>query len=456
MKKAWSLVFLGLLVSCGGGEGVGGAVSGFYSLSVSLNESDITSPAVSGSPLDGSLSIPLDTISGRVSLVYSGTSSSPLRGVIKKAQLCFEGLSCYTLPIGGVLTANSSPLNFTISLNAYKFNLPWLAVNPYEDTILTTNWETVSLTSSGTSVTQTDNYFNAVRTINLLYVPVARNSLVLSGAGDFSKSYTYSGYTSAYGTVNVVLPKGSEPANQIKPSSVRLTAGGLRCKDDGAGNIVDDTGTPPGTCSGSIDYSNGILSFLLTGVSSATDVQVGYVVSGVQRCWDDGNGNLVGECTGSVSYTTGQLSYRFNDNFVSLPGVVNISWTRVDAFGNTITYVLPPRTKESLYVYQVSGRVVKVYQGTTLLCDNQGTSGVCSVSVSDNLVSITFPGGVLPNLSLEYSQDRKVDINPSVVINASNRLSSATVRGYVEVEVRLESGETLRVRNPITFRVVPY
>jgi len=451
MKKVWVLASLGLLVSCGGGSGTGGDVRGFYSLSVSLNESDITSPAVSGLPPE--ISIPPDTMSGRVSLAYSGTLPNPLRGVIQKAQLCLEGLSCYTLPISGVLTANGSPINFTLSLSAYKFNLPWIAVNLYEDTVLSTDLQTVSLTSSGTSRTQTDNYFNAVRVVSLSYVPVAPNSLILSGAGDFSKSYTHSGYTS--GTVNVALPKGADPANQIKPGSVRLTAGALRCKDYGVGDIVDDTETPPGTCGGSIDYSNGNLSFQINGVSIATDVQIDYVVSGTQRCLDNGNGDLVGECTGTVNYSTGQVSYRFNDNFVRTPATVSISWTQVDASGNTITYVLPPPTMESPYVYQVSGRVVEVYQGSALLCSKGSASSTCSVSVSGNVVSITFPGGVLPDLSLKYSQDKKVDINPSIDVNAYGRLSPTTVRGHVEVEVRLESGEKLRARTPITFRVVP-
>jgi hypothetical protein len=456
MKKVWVLVSLGLLASCGGGSGIGGDTKGFYSLSLRLEQTDIISPTVSGSPLDGSLSIPPDTISGSVSLSYSGTLPNPLRGVIKKAQLCLEGLSCYNLPIGGVLTPNGNPINFTLSLNAYKFNLPWIAVNPYEDEVLSTDWQTVSLTSSGTSRTQTDNYFNAVRTVNLLYLPVARNSLVLSGAGDFLKQTTYSGYTSAMGTVNVVLPKGFDPANRIKPNSVRFSAGALRCKDDGKGNIVEDAGADPGTCSGSIDYSNGNLSFQINGVSGATDVRIDYVVSGVQRCQDDGDGNLVGECTGSVNYTTGQVSYRFNDNFVNTPVAVSISWTQTDASGNTITYVLPPTTMVSPYVYQVSGGVVEVYQGTTLLCSNRSASSVCSVSVSGNVVSITFPGGVLPGLSLKYSRDTKVDINPSIDVKAYGRPSSATVSGYVEVEVKLESGETLRAKTPITFRAVPY
>jgi hypothetical protein len=452
MKKVWVLASLGLLASCGGGSGIGGDVSGFYSLSVNLDQRDITSPTVSGTLPN--ISIPPDTISGRVSLTYSGSLSNPLRGVVQRARLCLDGLSCYALPISGVLTANASPINFTLSLTAYKFSFPWIAVNPYEDTILTTAWETVSLTSSGTSRTQTDNYFNANRTINLSHVPIARNSLMLSGAGDFNKSYSYSGYTS--GTVSVVLPKGSNVANQIRPSSVRITAGALRCRDDLAGNIVEDTGTPSGTCSGSIDYTNAVLSFGINGLSGSTDVRIDYVVSGSQRCWDDGNGDLVGDCTGSVNYSTGQVSYRFNDNFASTPTVVSISWTQADASGNTITYALPPPTVLSPYIYQVSGRVVEVYQGTALLCSNISATSVCSVSVSNNVVSITFPSGVLPNLSLRYSQDAKVDMNPSVVINASDRLPSATVSGHVEVEVRLESGETLRARSPISFRVVPF
>ncbi len=458
MKKVWVLPLLGALFSCGGGglgetSGTGGSVSGFYSLSVSLDQRDITSPSVSGTPPN--ITVPTDAISGRVSLAYSGNSPNPLRGVIQRAQLCLDGLSCYALPVSGVLTANAAPLNFNLSLNAYKFGVPWIAINPYEDRVLSTSFQTVSLTASGTARTQTDNYFNAVRTVSLQHPPVARNSLTLSGAGDFAKQTTYSGYTTAMGTVNVVLPKGVDPANGIASGSVRLTAGTLRCRDDGTGSIVEDTGTPLGTCSGSINYTTGALSFQINGVASPTDVRIDYVVSGFQQCLDDGAGNLVGECTGSVNYTTGQVSYRFNDNFVSTPAAVNISWTQASASGNTITYALPLPSVVGPYIYQVSGRVVEVYQGTTLLCNNQGTSGACSVSVSNNTVSINFPGGVLPNLSLRYSQDTKVDINPGVVVDDSNRLPSATVSGYVEVEVRLESGETMRARANITFRVVP-
>jgi len=462
MRKVWVLPFLGALFACGGGglgetSGTGGSVSGFYSLSVSLNQRDITSPSVSGTPPN--ITVPTDTISGSVSLTYSGNSPNPLKGVIQKAQLCLDGLSCYSLPASGVLTANATPLSFNLSLNAYKFNLPWIAINPYEDKVLSTNWQTVPLTSSGTARTQTDNYFNAVKTVSLLYVPVAKNSLTLSGVGDFTKQTTYSGYTSALGTVNVVLPKGVDAANQIKTNSVRLTAGTLKCRDDGAGNITNDAGTPPATCSGSINYTTGALSFQINGVASATNVQIDYVVSGSQQCLDDGAGNLVGECTGSVNYTTGQVSYKFNDNFVSIPATVNINWTQASASGNTITYALPPPSAVGAYIYQVSGRVVEVYQGTTLLCNNQGISGACSVSVSSNVVSINFPGGVLPGLSLRYSQDTKVDINPGIDATVYGGQyggsSTPTVSGYVEVEVKLESGETMKARANITFRAVP-
>jgi len=188
-------------------------------------------------------------------------------------------------------------------------------------------------------------------------------------------------------------------------------------------------------------------------------VQIDYVVSGSQQCADDGAGNLAGECTGSVNYTTGQVSYRFNDNFVSTPTTVNISWTQASASGNTISYALPPPSATGTYVYQVSGRVVEVYQGTTLLCNNQGTSGACSVSVSGNTVSINFPGGVLPNLSLRYSQDTKIDINPgvdaSVYGGQYGGSSTPTVGGYIEVQIRLESGESMSARANITFRAVP-
>jgi hypothetical protein len=251
----------------------------------------------------------------------------------------------------------------------------------------------------------------------------------------------------------VVLPRGSDPQNQIKPSSVKLTAGTLKCKDDGSGNIVDDDGTASGTCSGNIDYNSGNLSFQIKGVND-TDVNIDYVVAGEQWCWDNGNGGLEGDCTGSVDYQAGQVSYKFSDNFIATPAPVNISWTQVDAYGNTITYVLPPPTMVSPYVYLVSGREIDVYQGNNWLCSKAQPTNTCRVSVKDNVVNITFPNGVLTNLSLKYTQDKKVDINPNIDVS-NNRLSSATVNGYVEVEVKLESGETLTARAPITFRVVP-
>jgi len=462
MKKVWVLPLLGALFACGGGSGettgAGGSVRGFYSLSVRLNQTDITSPSVSGTLPN--ITVPEDTISGSVSLTYSGTSPNPLKGVIQRAQLCLDGLSCYSLPVSGVLTANASPLSFSLSLNAYKFSLPWIAVNPYEDRVLSTSFQVVPLTSSGTAREQADYYFNAVKTVNLLYVPVARNSLALIGVGDFTKQTTYGGYTSAMGIVNIALPKGIDDGNQIRQGSVRLTAGALRCIDDGSGNIVDDTGMPPGTCGGNINYTTGVLSFYINGLASATNVRVDYVVSGLQLCLDDGAGNLAGECTGSVNYTIGQVSYMFNDNFVSTPAAVVIRWTQASASGNTITYALPPPSAVGAYIYEVSGRVVEVYQETTLLCNNQGTSGVCSISANNNVVSVSFPGGVLPDLSLRYSQDIKIDINPgidaSVYGGTYGGSSTPTVRGYVEVEVKLESGEKLRARTPITFRVVPY
>ena len=461
MKRVWVLPLLSVLFACGGGggetKGSGGSVSGFYSLSVNLSQRDITSPSVSGAPPN--ISIPADTISGSISLKYSGTSSSPLKGVIQKAQVCIEGQSCYLLPISGVLVANADPLNFSLSVNSYKFGLPWIAVNPYEDKILSTNTQSVPLTSSGTSRTQTDNYFNAVKSVSLQYVPVQKNSLVLLGGGDFVKQTTYSGYTSAMGLVNVVLLRGSVATNQIKTGSVKLSAGTLKCKDDGAGNMVDDTGTPPGTCSGSINYTTGSLSFQINGVASATDVQINYTVSGAQMCTDDGAGNLVGDCTGSVNYANGQVSYKFSSDFVSTPAAVAISWVQASAVGNTITYTLPPPSVVGTYTYQVSGRVVEVYQGSTLLCNNQGVSGVCSVSVNNYVVSVNFPNGVLPNLTLRYSQDTKVDINSSIDASVYGGQyggsSNPTVNGYVEVQVRLESGETMSARSNITFRVVP-
>lgn len=162
-KKVLLPLLLASAVSCGGGSivGIGGSVTGFYGLSLNLQNAEITSPAVEvdfeADP--PTLSIPQDTIAGQLSLSYSGSSQVPLRGLVQSAKLCFQFTSerCYNLPISGVLIPNGDPLQFNVQLSDYKTELPWLQVNPYEDRILQTSFQSVPIAPANQGVTILQN-----------------------------------------------------------------------------------------------------------------------------------------------------------------------------------------------------------------------------------------------------------------------------------------------------------
>lgn len=145
----------------------------------------------------------------------------------------------------------------------------------------------------------------------------------------------------------------------------------------------------------------------------------------------------------------------YEDRVLNSQGKVSVQLN--GASGNQIVYNLPPSEQIGTYLYRVYGREIEVYQGDTKLCDNQGFSSSCTIQVENTKVLITFPGSVPSDLTLEYSVEDIVDINPSVDARQYNGLYNGTptptVQGCVEVKVRLQSGETITARAPIIFKV---
>ncbi|WP_457601568.1 hypothetical protein [Hydrogenivirga sp.] len=284
----------------------------------------------------------------------------------------------------------------------------------------------------------------------------------MSAPGDFTANTVYSGYDSSQGTVSVNLVKGVNTANTITPSTfvADVSGTGIVCIDDGSGNIVQQGG---GTdCSGTIDYTNGIVNIAVNNVTTATDINMAYVVSGSQTCWDEG-GVLEGDCIGTVSYTTGQIDYSFKFNFTSVPVTSSISYQYQTGTSDGLNYgyVLPADGVDpsNLSLKLVYGDWIGVYLGSTLLCDTGTVGGSCTITKNGRQVNVTFSTPQSSALTIKYSERKKYDFNPSIDATVYNHQwngqSSMYVDGTLKVEVELEDGTDLSTTVPITFFVYP-
>lgn len=436
------------VASCGGdGIGTGGAGS-LYNLDIKLDTALITSKtaemvtAGSGGSGQSVVVIPADTISGKVSLVYTGSSQQPLKGAISSAEICVMD-RCHPLNISGFLHPNAEPVSFNVTTNAHKFGLPWIAVNPFEDRVVSTSTVSVSLTGANQQVNLNSVYYNSLKTELLSQQPVARGSVLLTSSGEAEAVETVE-----INSGRAVLPKGITLTNRILENSVRVvTSDGAECSDDGSGSLT-------GGCSGSVDYATGEIR-VNGGASVAT---VRYRITGNYVCYDDGRGLLEGDCSGNIDYTAGRLSYRFNYRFTAIPQTVNISYLRPSS-GDTVYFTLPPDAVEGIYTYRVYGRDVNIYQNGIKICGLNSPTAVCSVQKERNIVKVRFNGEGVPDTTLEYTVDTKMDFNPSIdaTVYGGKYAGSSTpsVQGQLKVKVKLEDGSELEGKAPITFRVVP-
>jgi len=448
------------IYSCGGSagdSGTGSASVGFYDLSLSVIPSYILSPASADGP-----TIPPDEFTVSLQLAYTGTNERPLRGFIKKSELCI-GSKCYNLGLSGVLQAGSN-LERNVTLNAHKYNPPWIVLNPYEDEVYDTIYVTDTISGGVKQDTYQDRYQNSKRSLVLPYRPILAGWLTIeSQAGEtFSYSLTYPGYETTDGTVTVNLPKGTVNTNTIVASSVKITVGSTVCVDDGSGNIVQQGGG--GDCSGTIDYNTGKLQFSVLNINSPTDAVIEYRFSGQLKCWDDAKGNVVGDCkdTSKVNYETGELTYEFRYAFVNVPADITITYKYASGSPDGVTYFyeLPPdRADETQpFLKYKFGREIEVYLGTDLAC-SLNVQTLCTIEKQGTKVKIVFNAPPQQDITIKYSQDKVYDFNPNVNAKEYNHLwngqSSAVVDGSVNVEVKLEDGTSLKASVPVTFEVVP-
>ncbi len=457
-RSLLALGVVGILYSCGGGGGVGSDSQGFYSLGVSVTTGTVNSPAAT---YDGQyVRITPDTIEGTILLSYGGTSSRALSGYLKEVKLCI-GTTCFPVGIGGILPPGQEK-SWKVEISSHKFNPPWVVVNPYEDEVIEENILSDVLSSGVQSASAADQYYNSQRTVYLASYPVVDGSLQMSASGTFLAGTVYSGYDSSLGTVTVLLVKGANTANSIVPSTfvADVVGTGIVCIDDGTGNIVQQGG---GTdCSGTIDYTNGVVQIAVNNVTSPTDIDMTYQVDGSLLCWDDA-GSLVADCNGTIQYTTGQLTYAFRFNFVSVPVNVSISYQYQTGTsdGKTYTYTLPAdgADPQNMNLKIRYGEWIGIYLGGTLLCATDMTGGSCSITKNGRQVTVSFPTPQTGALTISYSEMKKYDFNPSIDAGAYNHLwngsSTAYVSGSLFFTAELEDGTALSTQVPITFFVYP-
>jgi hypothetical protein len=143
-----------VIMSCGGGGGITGSgsdVKGFYSLSLTLDTTKTTNISFAVDDTTGSIPFPPDTIAGQLTLSYNGPkTTNPLYGVIESSEICFGNPTnkCFLANISGTLIPNQ-PFSFTQQFVQYKYEPPWIILNPYEDEKFPLNPGTISEVADG-------------------------------------------------------------------------------------------------------------------------------------------------------------------------------------------------------------------------------------------------------------------------------------------------------------------
>ena len=169
------------------------------------------------------------------------------------------------------------------------------------------------------------------------------------------------------------------------------------------------------------------LSFRME-VTDSTDVNDTDSLSITATCSDDGNGNLIGSCSGTINYQTGEVSYTWDSGVTGAnvrvsytyskeevePVELTVSWESEDnVLSATVSYDLlkdTARKEFSFYVPQPPYEV-KLYDREELLTSY-------TTSLSGNLFTVTLSDYPKSDLKAVLRYERTYDFNPSLTVVA--------------------------------------
>jgi len=426
-------------------SGNGTASTSGYTLSA---QALVNPPVYSVQTSGSTYAIPTDTWYLTVDLSYSNPlsnsssstslSSTQVQGAtLQSASICFDdptipGGECQTISLSSNSISASTPLQTSFTLpNVYKLGAIALSANPFQNQ------------PSGVSLTVP---LIAESTTSLAYAPVL---MIVSNLVPSSLNI---GYTGAYANGNIqmsvtsvtniynsgtLVSSSSSVSSTNYSSSTPYSFSGF-CVDNGNGSFSNTL------CSGSINYTQGVVSSFSLLIPSTTTIS-----TTISTAYSLTNSTTTSSTTASSStqiisitsdtstYYNPTISQTLSANYVSYSGQVSGS-----VFSAVVNMPISSSSGQSYSTYYIPGYVV--VGSNTILCSpsicslQQLSPGVYSLNINlaNSLSSISAVSTGAYAVIKQY-----ITFNPSVYITQAQPVANLPYTLYLDV--LLPNGQTL-------------
>ena len=451
-----------LVLSCGGGgsSSNGYTQNGYYTLNTTMTlanppvysiiSSSSVIPSGTSCSVNNSVTscttnnivlisytIPMDTWNVNLNLAYSGNPStlSNTYATITSASICFgdptiPGGQCQPVYLQNyIIPLNSSDKESVTLSNNYKLGALGLIANPYQNTPSNTDSTTIPL-----------NILSSTTLLNNSSLTLPPNLSPSSVQIGFTAIYqveivngSVSSITDVYSGANLVSSSTSTSnlSDTIIPAS--YTVSGF-CIDNGSGSFYSQAFYSQAsllpnsysiTCSGSINYNQGIISNF--SISLPSTINISSTNSSISSIISSSTTIVLSSTTSLLSLSDGYLNQNLNVNYATLNGFT---------IGNSYYAYLPP-LPVSLYYYLYYSPQYVVVGNTTLHC----SQSTCQIIQTPKGYLLQIQNISLSGTSASAILGQYITFNPSITV--STHLPASTIPYTFYVNVVLPDGDTI-------------
>jgi len=383
---------------------------------------------------NGTYTIPTDTWYLTVNLsysnpLYSSSSSTQIQGAtIQSASICFDdptipGGECQTVSLSSNSISTSTPLHTSFTLpDVYKLGAIALSTNPFQN-----QPDGVSISVPLVAKSTTSLSYAPILTI----VPnISPGSLNIGYTGAYTSGEIQTSVTSITNIYNSgsLVSSSTSTSSSNYSSSTPYSFSGI-CVDSGSGYFSYST------CSGSINYTQGVVSSFTMFVPSTTTISTTqssayYLTTSSSNT--SSSTQIVSITSTTLTYYSPSIAPTLTANYVSANGQVSGS-----VFSAIITTPTSSSSGQSYSTYYVPSYIVA--GSNTILC----SQSICNLQqLSPDMYSLNINlANPLSSTSAYAVIKQYITFNPSVYITQTQPAANLPYTMYLNV--LLPNGQTL-------------